>query len=75
MFLVQSLNHIMDDETLSFDDKQLVIVLYNQMLQKARCDMTVKELANITGSDEEKIKIQLNTLREKEYLVGPNMTL
>lgn len=75
MFLVQSLDKIMSDETLSFKDKQLVIVLYNQMLQKARCDMTEKKLSEITGIDEKDIQRQLITLREKEYLVGPNMAL
>lgn len=75
MFLVKSLAHIMEDETLSFEDKQILIVLYNQMLQKARCDMTESELADLTGIDENKVKSRISVLREKEYLVGPNMAL
>lgn len=75
MFLVKSLEHIVDDEELSFEGKQLAIVLYNQMLQKARCDMTEKEMADITGLNEDEIKKQISILREKEYLVGPNMAL
>lgn len=75
MFLVQSLDKIMDDETLSFEDKLVAIVLYEQMLEKARCDMTEKKLSEITGIDEKEIQRQLITLREKEYLVGPNMAL
>lgn len=75
MFLVQSMAHIMEDETLLFEDKQILIVLYNQMLQKARCDMTESELADITGIDENKVKSRISVLREKEYLVGPNIAL
>lgn len=75
MFVVQSLETITNDNTLSFEDKQLMMVLYSRMLQTARCDMTVKEMSDLTGIDEEKIEKQIAVLRKKGYLVGPNMAL
>lgn len=75
MFIVQSLDKILDDDTLSLKDKQVVIILYKQMMERARCDITEKKISKITGINESDIHKTLDTLREKEYLVGPNMAL